>query len=167
MSEAAIYFLDSFPDDIELALQFLLRQIGTQQDLFHIGFSLSGNLPNDTVVSGDLPESDQADALITDNLDQCFFTLFCFCGILWQKYQSGPKLALVWNRVALHQVEIPGDLDHHTGTVARFAVSPFGTPVGHIHQGFQSPLNDIVGFLSFQMRHKPDSTIIMFKCASI
>jgi hypothetical protein len=58
-------------------------------------------------------------------------------------------------------IEIVGYLQKHTGTVTGLIVRTFRAPVFHPFQDFKAPLQNIMGYTAFYVRHEADAAGIM------
>jgi hypothetical protein len=54
------------------------------------------------------------------------------------------------------------DLNKNAGPISRTGITPHRTPVGQVFQDLKTLFNDIVGFMTLDIGHKPDAAGILF-----
>lgn len=81
--------------------------------------------------------------------------------VFGQKEDPHTVFALLGYRNSLQEDELVRDLNHHSGSIACFAIGTLGPAMGHVFQNLQSVFDDLVRLSSPHVDHQSHTARVM------
>jgi len=157
----------TFPYYEQLAFKIILPYISAQEYLPYVWFGAACNPPIVELSRGtsrNPRKSTPSSWMILRNISVHFFSII---KIFRKENESCSKLAFRRKCISLDKIEIPGDLDHHSGGHRLFCCRAFQLRGGSCFWECQGHCYYWMRFPPFHMGHKADSQLPCFKFLSV
>ena len=160
----------AFPYDIQFPLErhVLFEGAATRdKDLPDEGLGGLGRGAQRSIVCGDRAPADDLQALFFHDFLECPLALLSFRRVLRQENQTGAILACLGELEAglftLLLEKGVWHLQEDASAVARVGFTPASAAMIEVAQDLEGLLDDLVGFVSFDVDHETDAAGFMFK----
>ena len=152
---------DLLARDVELGIERCLIFASRNEKLFDGRFTTPRLVTQNLAVDGYIAYRQQVEPLATDHRCGQIETSGTSRLVFGQKEDSHTVFALLGYRNSLQEDELVRDLNHHSGSIACFAIGTLGPAMGHVFQNLQSVFDDLVRLSSPHVDHQSHTARVM------